>query len=83
MQAVYADWAKALGELSLGAIDHGVNAAGDCPHPPSRGEFKALCQAYKPAMPLMIESKLSPEQIAVNKKRIADISAMLAARKSA
>ena len=75
LRLVYADWAEELGSMSLGAIDHGVKAAKNCPHPPSQGEFKELCRGYKPAMPLMIESKLTPEQIETNRKRIEAIVA--------
>ena len=83
MRAVYADWAEELQSLSLGAINHGIAQSKALAHPPSQGEFKALCQSYKPAMPIMIDCKLSFEQIEANRKRIAGIAEMLAWSKSA
>lgn len=48
MQAVYQDWAEALQDCSLGAIDHAIVQAKEAQHPPSQGEFKALCKLYRP-----------------------------------
>ena len=83
MNAVYEDWADALTEFSLGAINHGIESAKNLQHPPSQGEFKELCRAYKPSMPAMLEHKLTPEQIERNRARIADIAKNLAASKKA
>ena len=83
MQEVYQDWADAMQDISLGAINHGIKLSKQQPYPPNQGEFIAYCQTYKPSMPLMIESKLTPEQIEENRKRIAGIAAMLAKGKAA
>lgn len=83
MQAVYADWAEELQSLSLGAINHGIAQSKALAHPPSQGEFKALCQSYKPAMPIMIDCKLTPEQVEANRQRIAKIAETLAGSKAA
>lgn len=82
MQSVYADWAESMQEYSLGAINHGIEQAGDLQHPPSKGEFKILCQCYKPKLPPMIDHKVSPEQLEKNRLRIAEIARTLAAKKS-
>lgn len=48
MQSVYQDWADALQGCSLGAIDYAIGQAKEAQHPPSQGEFKALCRGYTP-----------------------------------
>lgn len=78
---VYADWAEALDGCTIGAISHGIELSKKGQHPPNQGEFVAHCQTYNPPMPILIESKLSPEQIEINRKRIADIVAQLSGRK--
>ena len=80
-QEVYTDWAESMQEFSLGAINHGIEAAKEQPHPPSQGEFKTLCRGYKPALPTMLEHKLSPEQIEKNRVRIAEMVRSLAEKK--
>ena len=81
-QEVYADWAESMQEFSIGAINHGIEAAKNLQHPPSQGEFKTLCKGYKPKLPPMIEHKVSPEQLEKNRVRIAEIARNLAAKKS-
>ena len=83
MQDVYLDWAESLQSVSIAAIDHGIREAKKEQFPPSQGEFVAHCRTYKPAELLKITSKLSTEQIEINRKRIADIAAMLARSKQA
>lgn len=83
MQAVYADWAERMQDLSLGSIDFGIKVCGDMPHPPSKGEFFNACRGYNPPQLLKIESKLSPEQREANKQRMADIAKSLARSKQA
>ena len=83
MAEVYADWAESLDGCTIGAISHGIELSKKCQHPPNQGEFVAHCQSYKPAMPIMIDCKLSPEQIESNRKRIAKIAEMLAGSKAA
>lgn len=83
MRAVYADWSERLVGTSLAAINHATELSTDMPHPPNRGEFVALCQTYKPALPTMIDCKLTPEQIEANRKRIADIAKTLGGSKAA
>lgn len=82
MQAVYADWADEMGELSLSAINHGIKLAKALPHPPSQGEFKELCRSYRPQVPLMIGKQITPEQQEKNRQKIAEIAAMLACKKA-
>ena len=82
MQAVYADWAEELGDMSLGSIDHGVKAAKNCLHPPSQGEFKDLCRSYRPQVPMMIGKQITPEQQEKNRQKIAELSAMLSRNKA-
>ena len=50
MQAVYHDWADALAECSLGAINYAINHAKMQEHPPSQGAFVAYCKQYKPPL---------------------------------
>jgi hypothetical protein len=84
MQDVYADWAEALADCSLAAINHGILISKTHPHPPAQGEFLAYCRQYNPVSNVLkIESKLSPEKIADNQRRIAEIAAMLARNKQA
>lgn len=83
MQAVYADWADELKNLSLGAINHGIKVSGAGEHPPSQGEFIANCKGYKPSELMKIESKLTPEQREANRQRIANVAKNLSRTKSA
>jgi len=84
LQEVYQDWAEAAQSLTLGAINFGIELSKQQPHPPSQGEFIAHCKRFNPACNVLkIERKLSPEEIARNKARIAKIGKLLAARKSA
>lgn len=84
MQDVYTDWAEALAGCSLAAINHGITQAKNGQHPPSQGEFLAHCRAYKPNdCVLKLELKLSPEQVEINRKRIAEIAEMLSRKKQA
>ena len=83
MDAVYSDWAESLGQLSLGAINYGIEQAKNNPHPPNIGEFLTCCKGYKPPELIKIESKLTPEQIARNKERFAQIAKDLLRRKTA
>lgn len=83
MQDVYQDWADALRDCSLGAINYGIEQSKKDAHPPSQGEFVKHCQQYQPAQLLKLESKLSPEQIEKNRARIAEITKSLSMRKQA
>lgn len=82
LHEVYADWAEAADGLSLGAINHGIELSKKNQHPPSQGEFIENCRLYKPALPTMIDCKITPEQLKANRKRIADIAKTLAGSKS-
>lgn len=84
MVEVYQDWAEALQQQSLGAINFGIETSKAEIHPPSQGEFVAHCKRYNPnAGVLRLESKLSKEQLEANRERIATIARSLAGRKSA
>lgn len=84
MQDVYADWAEALAGCSLAAINHGIGMAKNGQHPPSQGEFLAHCMTYKPNNHVLkLELKLSPKQVEINRKRIAEIAEMLSRKKQA
>jgi hypothetical protein len=84
MQAVYADWAEAMQPLSLGAINFGIEQAKKEAHPPSQGEFVKHCADYNPNQNVLkLESKLSDEQIAANKERIAALAKQYATKAAA
>lgn len=48
MREVYLDWAEALGDCSLGAINDAIRISRIEQHPPNQGEFLAYCMQYKP-----------------------------------
>jgi len=74
MQLVYADWAESLQSYTLGAINFAIGVSKQDAHPPNLGEFISYCKAYNPTNNVIkLESKFTPEQLEVNKKRIADI----------
>ena len=77
LDEVYADWAEAAGNLTLGAINHGIEQSKHCKHPPSQGEFIELCKQYKPEERLKLNHKLTPEQIEANKEKLKEIMANL------
>lgn len=79
MQLVYQDWAEALHDCSLGAIDFAITKSKLCTHPPSQGEFKALSKDYTPPVDesMLIgkaESTITKEQAMEN---LAKIKSML------
>lgn len=82
-QELQTDWAESLQDFSLGAINHGIDASKELPFPPSQGEFKALCRAYKPELPPLICYTLTEEQKEINKARIAEIVKSLVRSKQA
>ena len=82
MRDVYQDWAGSMQNLSLGAIQYGIEQSKKETHPPNQGEFIKHCSGYRASAHVFkIESKLTPEQIAKNKLRIAEIAKNLAGRK--
>lgn len=84
MQDVYKDWAEALSGCTIGAINCGIALAGNEPHPPNQHEFIAHCQKYIPVSVVpKLGNNFTPEQIEINKKRIADIVANFAKGKAA
>lgn len=85
MQEVYADWADALQACSIGAIQYGIYLAKSeqSREPPTQGQFVAMCKKYVPEINHnQLDHKLTPEQMAANKKRISEIAAEFA-RKNA
>lgn len=85
MQDVYADWADALQACSLGAIQFGIELAKleSSNNTPTQGQFVAMCRKYEPVPNVhQLENRLTPEQLEKNRKRIAEISAILAAKKA-
>jgi hypothetical protein len=81
MADVYADWAESMQQLSLGAINFGIEAAKSGAHPPSQGEFVQHCKQFKPdTNVLRIESKITTEQQETNRARIAEIARKFAAK---
>lgn len=83
MTSVYQDWADAVDDFTLGAINFGIEASKADPHPPNQGEFIAHCKRYNPnASVLRLDSKLSQEQIEKNRARIAEIARSLAKGKT-
>ena len=85
MRDVYADWAEALQGCSLGAIQFGIELAKLEPgnNPPTQGQFVAFCRKYEPVQNVhQIVHRLTPEQIEANKRRIAEIAANLANKKT-
>jgi len=83
LQDVYKDWAESMQELTLGAINHGIEESKKSENPPNQGEFIAMCKTYKSAQLLKIGKNLSPKQIEKNRARIAEVAAMLARSKAA
>jgi hypothetical protein len=86
LNEVYLDWAnnEAMGNLTLGAINYGIEISCNGQHAPNRGEFIANCRHYNPvSATLKIERRISPEQIESNRKRIAGIAEMLSRNKRA
>jgi hypothetical protein len=75
LDEVYADWAESASNLTLGAINHGIELSKHCKHPPSQGEFIELCKQYKPEERLKLDHKLTPEQIEANKEKLKEIMA--------
>jgi hypothetical protein len=84
MQDVYQDWAEAMQQLTLGSINYGIEESKKNVHPPSQGEFIAHCKRFNSQSNLLkIESKLSPEKMEDNRKRIAEIARRMARSKAA
>lgn len=84
LQDVYQDWAEAMQSLSLGAIEYGIEQSKKDAHPPNQWEFIKHCAGYNPNPNVQkIESKLSPEQIAANKERIAALVKRFAVKAAA
>ena len=48
MQEIYLDWAGALQDCSLGAINDAIRLSRISQHPPNQGEFLEYCRQYKP-----------------------------------
>lgn len=48
MREVYLDWAQALADCSLGAINDAIRISRIEQHPPNQGEFLHYCSQYKP-----------------------------------
>ncbi len=82
MTEVYQDWAESMSNLTLGAINHGINEAKHEKHPPSQGEFIAHCRKFVPPTQIKLDNKLTPEQIEKNKARIAEIIKQLGRSKN-
>lgn len=84
MADVYTDWAESLGGYTLGAINCGIALAGDEKHPPNQHEFSEHCKKYTPPQTNApkLQHNFTPEEIEINKKRIADIVAGLAKSKA-
>ena len=83
MNDVYADWADALQACSLGSIQYGIMLAKSeqSRDPPTQGQFLAMCKKYTPEINHnQLDHKLTPEQIAENKRRISEIAAKFAAK---
>lgn len=83
MNAVYDDWAEALADCSMGGINYAIEQSKSADHPPSQGEFLKHCRQYRPSDVLKLESKLTPEQIEKNRRRIAEIAEGLAKKAAA
>lgn len=80
MEEVYSDWAKALQACSMGAIRHGIELAKarQDKDPPTQGQFLAMCKTYEPdEIGLKLDSKPTPEQVAKNKEKFAEMLAGL------
>lgn len=62
MPEVYLDWAEALQDYSLGAIDGAINLSRAEQHPPNQGEFIIHCHRYKPPLiELRLEKPVTPD----------------------
>lgn len=84
LQDVYQDWADEMQNLTLAAINHGIDVSKKNEHPPSQGEFIANCKTFRPDnQVLKLESKLTEEQKEINKARIAEMVKTLARSKQA
>lgn len=81
MTEVYQDWAESMSNLTLGAINYGIQESKHEKHPPSQGEFIAQCRKFVPPSVAKLDNKLSPEQIEKNKARIAEIIKQLGKHK--
>ena len=81
-QEVYADWAESMQGFSLGAINYGIEEAKNLQYPPSQGEFKTLCRAYKPELPPLLGYTLTEEQKEKNRLKIAELAISLAKHKT-
>jgi hypothetical protein len=78
MQDVYLDWAEALQQFSLGAINHGIKLARVEAHPPSQGEFINFCKQYLPPLIENRLEKLHVKDTAVGLAKINEFKEMLA-----
>tara|TARA_R110000803_G_scaffold76409_3_gene141011 strand:+ start:922 stop:1215 length:294 start_codon:yes stop_codon:yes gene_type:complete len=80
MHEVYGDWAHSLQDLSLGAINHGIELSEHEEHPPNLGKFRKLCQGYKPPVDEsnMITKQFNPISQNDGLKRFENIRDMLA-----
>lgn len=76
---VKADWAHELAGFKdhPDSIAYALKNMPDNGKPPTVLEFRAICRkAHEPTVPLL-ENKLTAEQMAVNKKRIAELIAKI------
>lgn len=78
MVDVYLDWADALKDSTLGAINFGIESCKSDPHPPNQGEFVAKCRQYDPGKGVLrLENIITKEQMQANRKRIKMMSEIL------
>lgn len=81
MEDVYQDWAEAMQDLTLNAINHGVIESKSGQFPPSQGEFIANCKLWKGHEGVKrLEHKLTHEQIEINRSKVAELVAKFLGR---
>lgn len=80
LDAVYEDFAKELEVFSVGAIKYATERAKKEQYPPRAIDMAKFCREYQPPQSgnLRLVSKITPEQAAKNRERMAEIKMALA-----
>ena len=63
---IYCVWAESMQDLSIGAIQHGVELSKQDEHPPNLGKFMDHCRKYKPKQ---VEARLNKNPVSQEKAK--------------